>query len=61
VTLSTSQAIAAAPAIAGQVLTSDFSPSVLQRGVFCKSRREGGGGRRGGGLLPAGLRSAYIW
>ena len=30
VTLSTSQAIAAAPAIAGQVLASDFSPSILQ-------------------------------
>src|SRR6266536_149967 len=31
VTLSTSQAIAAAPAIAGQVLASDLAPSVVQR------------------------------
>jgi hypothetical protein len=31
VTLSTSQALAAAPAIAGKVLASDFSPSVVQR------------------------------
>ena len=31
VTLSISQAIAAAPAIAGQVLASDFSPSIVQR------------------------------
>ncbi len=39
VTLSTSQAIAAAPAIAGQVLASDLSPSVVQQSASYLSER----------------------
>ncbi len=39
VTLSTSQAIAAAPAIAGQVLASDLAPSVVQRSASYLAER----------------------
>lgn len=39
VTLSTSQAIAAAPAIAGQVLANDLSPSVLQQSASYLAER----------------------